>query len=176
MRRMMPTGLDVMAAMGNDLAVRLLEPELRRWQYSGNLAALQNLVGELPDPYWQDNVYGGWMSALRELDRDLSREVSLPQVFRTESWRRKQLQTQLASWSELRHDTILYAKTSFSGPSCEVPIAYVEPYPQFYAALEQVARRAAKTLKPISAPAPKRRGRWMGAAQVSQSYSPFSKK
>ena len=176
MRRGMPTGLDAMAAMGNDLAARLLEPELRQWNYAGNLAALQELVRELPDQYWRENVYGGWMHALREVDRDLSLEVSLPQVFRTEAWSRKQLQTQLASWSELRHDTILYAKTSYSGPSCEVPIAYVEPYPAFYAGLEQVALRAAEALKPIPAPAPSRGRGWMGAAPARQSYAAFFEK
>lgn len=174
MRRMMPSGLDAMAAMGNDLAVRLLEPELRQWNYSGNLAALRELVRELPDQCWRGNVYGGWMHALRELDRDLSLEASLPRVFRTEAWRRKQLQTQLPSWSELRHDTILYAKASYAVPSCEVPVAYVEPYPEFYVGLEQVARRAAEALEPIPAPAPGRNGRWFGTAQVRQvSYSAF---
>jgi hypothetical protein len=69
-----------------------------------------------------------------------------PQAMRTRAWRRKQLQTQLASWSELRHDTILYAKQSYSRmEECEYPAVYVEPYPAVYAKIkffcEQSARR-----------------------------------
>ena len=177
MLRSMPTGLDAMAALGNDLAVRLLEPELKKWNYSGNLAALQDVIRDLPEAYWKDHVYGGWVHALGELDRDLSTEPGLPQVFRTEAWRKKQLQTQLASWSELRHDTILYAKASYSVPSCEVPVAYVEPYPEFYAALEKVAQRAAKALEPIPAPKPpSRRATWGSPPPTKQSYSKFFQK
>lgn len=46
------------------------------------------------------------------------------------------LGTQLASWAQLRHDTILYAKQSYTGgASCDFPDGYVDPYPGFYAAL-----------------------------------------
>jgi hypothetical protein len=174
MRRMMPTGLDVMAGLGNDLAVRLLEPELRRWNYAGNLAALRAMIRETPGEYWQDHVYGGWLNALRELDRDLTGEMALPKVFRTEAWRRKQLQTQLASWSELRHDTILYAKASYSVPECEVPVAYVEPYPQFYGGLSQLARNAAGKLKSLPQKQVTRQyGRFRGGLPKDGSYSDF---
>jgi hypothetical protein len=44
------------------------------------------------------------------------------------------LNTQMASWAELRHNTILYAKQSYSAsPVCEFPDGYVEPYPTFWA-------------------------------------------
>ena len=87
-KRMMPVGLDVMAGLGNDLAVRLLETELRQWKYAGNLAAVQNTVSALPQGYWADNMYVGWLGAIRQLDRDLTDQTRLPQVFRTEAWRR----------------------------------------------------------------------------------------
>ena len=54
----------------------------------------------------------------------------LPKSTRTEGWARRTLLTQLGSWSELRHDTILYAKQSYSTyVVCEFPDAYVDPYP-----------------------------------------------
>ena len=66
---------------------------------------------------------------------------------RTQAWQRKQLQTQLASWSELRHDTILYAKQSFTMvPSCKYPSVYVEPYPEFYAKLASLADMAGRRI------------------------------
>jgi hypothetical protein len=44
------------------------------------------------------------------------------------TWQRKQLQTQLASWSQLRRDTVLYSKQSFTAvPGCEYPSGYVGP-------------------------------------------------
>jgi hypothetical protein len=64
------------------------------------------------------------------------------------------LSTQLASWAELRHDTILYAKQSYTtGASCEFPDAYVDPYPEFYAKLGGIAQTvgAISELLPSSA-------------------------
>lgn len=62
------------------------------------------------------------------------------QVASGEAWGRRILNTQLASWAELRHDTILYNKQSYtSGFSCEFPDAAVDPYPEFYAALARFA-------------------------------------
>jgi hypothetical protein len=50
------------------------------------------------------------------------------------------LLTQLGSWSELRHDTILYAKQSYSTYIiCEFPDAYVDPYPEVFQRLVQAS-------------------------------------
>jgi hypothetical protein len=57
-------------------------------------------------------------------------------VARTEPWARRLLNTQLGSWSQLRHDTLLYAKQSYTdGSECEFPDAYVDPYPEFWGKL-----------------------------------------
>ena len=59
----------------------------------------------------------------------------------TEAWQDKELQTALASWTELRHDTILYAKQSYTPilvsalPQPKQVHGYVEPVPEFYARL-----------------------------------------
>jgi len=48
---------------------------------------------------------------------------------------KRALQTFAGSWTELRHDTILYAKQSYTPKIVSVPTsntAYVEPYPQTY--------------------------------------------
>ncbi len=43
-------------------------------------------------------------------------------------WARRMLSTQLASWAELRHDTVLYAKQSYTNAAlCAYPDAYVSP-------------------------------------------------
>jgi hypothetical protein len=69
----------------------------------------------------------------------------------------------LASWTELRHDTILYAKQSYTGeytsffppPEPVVP-GYVEPRPELYArllALTEMTARGLSDLGVLSGPA-----------------------
>jgi hypothetical protein len=67
----------------------------------------------------------------------------------TRAWQRKQLQAQLGSWAELRHDTVLYAKQSYSVPGCEYPSGYVEPYPQFFAKVQRLAEEAGRRLAAV---------------------------
>jgi hypothetical protein len=146
-QRFMPTGLDVMAALGNDEAIPLLADELAKYQYSANLKSSQVFVGLLQPDFWRESLYNLWLGALRTLDDDLSQQQNFPQVMRTRMWQRKQLQTQLGSWAELRHDTILYAKQSYTvSVVCEYPTGYVEPYPQFYAQVRYFAEEAARLL------------------------------
>jgi hypothetical protein len=87
-------------------------------------------------------MYNDWLSALRALSPSSASLAAqgLPQVATTEAWGRRILNTQLASWAELRHDTILYNKQSYtSGASCEFPDAAVDPYPELYAAIARLA-------------------------------------
>src|SRR5436305_3040854 len=66
----------------------------------------------------------------------------------TQAYRTKSLNTALASWAQLRHDTILYAKQSYtmslpaSAPPPPPPPAhgYVEPQAEFYARLLALSR------------------------------------
>ena len=94
--RMLPTGLDVMAALGNESAVRLLKPELERWHYVSNLLAARRSVDALPQEAWDATVYGQWLAALRTLD-DQADTDAFPHAMRREAWRRKELRTELAS-------------------------------------------------------------------------------
>jgi hypothetical protein len=62
---------------------------------------------------------------------------------KTAAWQQEKMNTQLASWSQLRHDNLLYAKQSYTGGTgCSFPYSYVEPYPEFYARLKQFAKNA----------------------------------
>ena len=65
-----------------------------------------------------------------------------PSVALTRAWGKRLLNTQLGSWSQLRHDTLLYVKQSYTvGTGCEFPDAYVDPYPEVF---EAIGRFAAK--------------------------------
>jgi hypothetical protein len=116
----------------------------------------------LSSPSGQQSIYDVWLAALATLNSDVATHTNFPEVMRTHAWHLKQLQTQLASWSELHHDFILYAKQSYTrGDGCMYPSAYVEPYPELYSRLGQLADC-------ISALANSLRWRWNGADHVEK--------
>ncbi|MCB9732379.1 MAG: DUF3160 domain-containing protein [Deltaproteobacteria bacterium] len=144
--RRMPSGLDVMAALGNDTAVRLLKGELDAWHYGANLATLRDVLGAWTDATWSDSLYNLWLDALRELSKAPAGKF-VPEVMKRSPWAKKMLQTQLASWAQLRHDTILYAKQSYTASAgCSYPDGFVEPYPAFFGKLARFATAAATRL------------------------------
>jgi len=74
----------------------------------------------------------------------------------SDAWTDKELFTALGSWTELRHDTILYAKQSCPAPAAapweEIPVpeltkGYVEPNPDVYARLASLARMMREVLE-----------------------------
>lgn len=143
--RVLPDPLDAaFAALGNDQAVHLLEPQLTEYGYAGALSSMRTLIDAHPPEYWQGSLYTRWLAALRTLSPNAPGSAlageGLPSVARREAWGRRILATQLASWAELRHDTLLYAKQSYTASSaCEFPDAYVEPYPELFWALARYA-------------------------------------
>jgi hypothetical protein len=161
-RRFMPRGLDAMAAIGNDEAVRLLEPDLAQFKYSSNLLAVRRVVDAMKPEDWRASAYNQWLDALRALDETPADKRFFPQVMQREAWRRKQLRTSLASWAELRHDTILYAKQSYTTfYTCEYPKGFVEPYPAFFERMRELTSTLAARLAKVDVPAadPKRAAR-----------------
>ena len=65
----------------------------------------------------------------------------------TKAWEDKQLNTALASWTELKHDTILYAKQTYFMGAPRIPEekpvqGYVEPVPEFYARMLALTKMA----------------------------------
>ena len=139
--RAMPSPLDAMFVLGANQALPLLQSELETYPYAGSLMAMRYLVDQYDDTFWTKNVYNLWLSAIRSLDA-LPEGEGLPTSMKTDAWAKKALNSQLASWAELRHDTLLYAKQSYTGGiSCEYPDGYVEPYPALYAHLGAAAKR-----------------------------------
>jgi len=147
-KRMMPNPLDVaFSALGNDQALPLLDSELGKFAgYPGALESARVLADAHGADFWNANLYNLWFSALRALSpgANVGKPASqgMPEVTGTQAWGRRILNTQLGSWAELRHDTLLYAKQSYTGvPACAYPDAYVDPYPEFYAKLRLFAER-----------------------------------
>lgn len=139
--RLMPSPLDVaFAALGNDQAAQLLSSELASYAYAPSLQCVRELVDGVDGGSWNANLYNTWLSALRTLSPTSSvsdpAAHGMPSVTGTEAWGRRLLSTQLASWAELKHDTLLYAAPAYAAAvACEFPAAYVEPYPEFFRAI-----------------------------------------
>jgi len=137
--RVFPRGLDVMAVLGSDRAFEILENEgdTGYEHYYEQLNMLQENFSNLNITEWNRNLYLGWIYTLKSLLKEYNN--SYPTFMNTTAWQDKELQTALASWSELRHDTILYAKQSYTPVKAtsvepqEYPVVgYVEPVPEFY--------------------------------------------
>ena len=158
-KRMLPSPLDIgYAALGNDQAAQLLESELTTYPYAAELAGMRVLADAHPQEFWQASLYNLWLGAIRTLSPNAAMLASdaggLPPVARSEAWGRRLLSTQLASWAELRHDTLLYAKQSYTaGASCEFPDAFVDPYPEFYRAVARYAEQGTALLAGLGLPA-----------------------
>ncbi len=104
------------------------------------LGAQRTLYDGISAEGWSANLYTGWLDFLRKLN-GAEGNAKVSPVFRSPAWRAKMRNTQLASWAQLRHNTILYAKQSYTGGlGCSFPKAYVEPYPEFFAAVSAYAR------------------------------------
>jgi len=147
--RLFPKGLDVMAVLGNRLAESLMLNDYKDdWQrgfpeYPKELEKLKSEFGRIEDAQWKKNLYMSWLWSLKALFD--ARENRHAQFFmKSRGWEAKSLNTSLASWTELRHHTILYAKQSMISAESgeggedhwvwfpEPPRGYVEPNEEFF--------------------------------------------
>ena len=140
--RLMPKGLDVMAALGSERAWQYLDDQKGYYRYAEQMQMLREMVGNISWQEWTHNLYYLWLYSLLPL-------LSIPGdgyplFMSNDAWADKQLNTALGSWTELRHDTILYAKQSYTSytsmPSGSTAVGYVEPVPALYARLAGLCR------------------------------------
>ena len=132
---------DVLFVLGNDDALGPLADELARFHYAPNLTAARAIVDGYPDDAWSSSFYGGWLAAIRGLNPS-HRPDAAPRFTQTPQWAAKTMNTQLASWAQLKHDNLLYIQQAYAtgGVGCEYPTSYVEPTPRMYEALAALAR------------------------------------
>lgn len=147
-----PRGLDVLNVLGSDRAKAILADlgDDRYKNYAETVSALQGEFSKLSPADWNRNLYWSWLYSLQALLRTFG--TGYPTFMTTEPYEAKNVTTALASWSQLRHDTILYAKQSYTGASTgplpqRFPVeGYVEPLPEFYARLLALTRMTTKGL------------------------------
>ena len=148
-RRRLPYSLDMaFSVLGNDHVVPDLVANMSNptgqafrdgYQYQRNLAAVRRVLDQRPLAAWSGCVYDRWLYMLRSLS-DPTTGPEYPEAMRTRAWAMKTLNTQLASWTQLRHDTLLYVKASETGPFlCSYPYGFVEPRPEFFRRMTAMA-------------------------------------
>jgi len=150
--RMLPKGLDIPAAMGSKEALSILKNsgETQHACYSENMTKMQSYISSLPTGTWTQNLYWGWLYQLRPLTEE--KKSGYPTFMQNSAWVRKELNTYLGSWSELKHDTILYAKQAYAElgggmPEKKDDRGYVEPNPYVYARLASLLKMTSEGLE-----------------------------
>jgi len=150
-----PRGLDVMALLGSKRAQQLLR-QLDDSHYTKYDQAYQELAdefSEFTEKEWNKNLYWSWLFTLKALLKEFG--AGYPTFMQTKAWQDKELTTALASWTELRHDTILYAKQSYTMLELGLPpekpaVGYIEPVPEFYNRLLALTRMTTKGLEAMN--------------------------
>lgn len=141
MVRPIPTGLDVVSALGSKRAEAIVEDEylmeLKPDDYTTALQPLKDKVNGLSQSDWQQNLYNGWLWVLKEVWSEPEAVKGMPFFMQNKAWYDKNIQTGLGSYAELKHDTVLYAKQPVAemGGGEEVQVYYpnyVEPAVEVY--------------------------------------------
>jgi flagellar hook assembly protein FlgD len=141
--RHFPKGLDILAILGSNRAFRHLDSLYKETSYPNYSAKINQFKTEFsqkPADEWAQNLYWNWLYCLMPLL--YKKGEGYPVFMQTDTWNDKELMTSLASWTELRHDAILYSKQSTSplGIAPGPPKNYVEPNPHLYARLVGLVR------------------------------------
>ncbi len=142
-------GLDYFAAMGCTPAERILIEELQeaqKWdKYQQNLDRMKARMKQID---WKSTVTNSWVDNLNELWKT---DDAFPYFMKTPQWQKKNLNTALASWAEMKHDAILYAKQPMlaeagDGEDVEPPIyrGYVEPNVKFWTKALEIIKMTKK--------------------------------
>ncbi len=155
-----PRGLDVFSVFGSSRAEKHIKDytDDEYPKYYDQLKDLRAEFSGLSDKDWNRNLYWSWLYALKTLTQE--REKGYQTYQQTPAWLDRQLNTALASWSALRHNTILYAKQSYTPvhlgitsytPPPPPPKGLLEPIPEFYKNILTTSKMAYAGLKDLNA-------------------------
>ncbi len=149
--RALPKANDILFAIGNNAAGDFLTSDYEKFNYQSNLAACRYLIDAYDETFWNKSYYNNWLYAIKSLNPPQNiLESNLPEFMKSPAWWQHKMSSQLASWAQLRHDNLLYAKQSYTGGvSCSFPDVYLEPVPKFYDAVNNLAKNAITMLAPL---------------------------
>lgn len=130
--RPLPSGLDVMGVLGSDLAEHyifdVLKPQETWPGYTEQYALLKEEVARYTTDTWGNNLYNGWLWTIQSALTEYDTESGMPFFMTTTAWKNKSLNAALGSYTELKHDTVLYGKQ----PAAEMGGALEIPHPRHY--------------------------------------------
>ncbi|MCC4769602.1 DUF3160 domain-containing protein [Methanosarcina sp. DH2] len=179
-----PRGLDAMAFLGSERAVYWLNElnDSSYENYSLRYGELDSEFSNISAAEWNRNLYWSWLYSLQPLLNDYGE--GYPTFMQTDAWQDKELSTSLASWTELRHDTILYAKQSYTITETGMPmppeekpvVGYVEPVPEFYARLLALTKMANQGLDEMGVLDPASKSRLADLESILSSVQAISEK
>lgn len=156
-KRLLPSGVDLAAVLGSDVANVVLEESGQYAAYpslKGQIASLKQRVGD--SKTWlkpDDGLYQKWIGGLAT---QWSNEITSPgDVIQKKFWQRKRLQTGLASWATLRHATVLVnertaaecGESGFEPIVLMPPRGYVEPDPKTFQAIADLFDATIQSIK-----------------------------
>ncbi len=126
--RLLPSGLDVMATvLASDRAEHWLAGDIAAYpELTAQIAALRAQFDAYTVDDWTKSTYNRWLYALRPLLQPMP--TGAPAFTQGPAWQDKELNTALGSWTQLRHDFILYGKQTYvpcpwaSGPGLVEPV------------------------------------------------------
>ncbi len=143
--RGLPKAVDFFAAMGSSEAYTILDGmgDTHYANFDSQMTKVKTELAALGTDSWTQNLYWAWLYSFQPLIAP--KGSAYPPFMQTEAWTRKDLQTALGSWTELKHDTILYAKQVMAemgggGEAVAPPHGNVEPNPEAYARLLALAQ------------------------------------
>lgn len=150
--RAYPKGADVFAVLGCKNAADVLDnyyDEPSKWgDYSDERQKLKKQFDSFNS--WNSTVYNKWIESLVSLQNT---GKNYPGFMHTDAWGLKNLNTALASWTELKHDAILYgeqpmvAECGGGGMPAPVVVGYVEPNLDFWNKLKELTSLTEDILK-----------------------------
>ena len=149
--RMLPNALDIPAALGSDEALSILQ-DMGETDYAGydeNMQALRDSISDDDAELWNASLYSQWLHTLAPLLQP--KGEGYPVFMQSSQWLRKSLQSFLGSYTELKHDTVLYSKQAMAemggGPVDHDDRGYVEPEPEVFSRLARLTQATSSGLK-----------------------------
>ena len=132
--RNFPNPLDFFSVLGSVRAENLLQTENDTYpDYNSQIQSLRDEFGDLDEDVWIQNLYWMWIYNLFPLLETPT--TGYPGFMQHQAWFDKELMTCLGSYTELKHDSLLYGYPMGVSPVVFPPFGYVEPYPEVYARL-----------------------------------------
>ena len=141
--RNLPKAEDFMAILGSQTADRYLDSDRKKYAAYDDV---QKKIKKDTDAYFRTGGKSVYTDCLTALKFVFTEKGSRQFFFNAPLWDVKKLVTGAASWTELKHDTVLYAKQTYAemgggGDGGAEPFAppspkgYVEPVPQVFGAI-----------------------------------------